>query len=248
MVGDVVKVRYHGNSLTEGEYLTTTGVNIIDLLLQEEDIPAALQHASNQRKFAISAYDATSNFEEPCANEGDPKYHPSTMKLGDSALQGIRRHEGSRAWVYDDKNGKYMSSWAEAQGYPTIGVGHLIKEAEQSFFSKYLKAGSNAGMTENEIMELFKVDAEAHVAPIRNLVTVPITQNQFDALARLVFNIGGSQFASSKVLRELNAGNCEAAAKGFMSWTRSKGKVMQGLVNRRKAEARKFTASAGTVA
>ena len=240
MLGDVVKVRYHGNSLTEGEYLTSTGVNILDLLLQEEDLEAALMHASNQRKFAISAFDATSSFDEPC-NESAPRSHPSTMKLSDEGLQEIRRSEGSKAWVYDDKNGQYIGSWIESEGYPTIGVGHLIKNDEKGFFASYLKTGNNAGMTEGEIMELFKVDAEKHVAPIRNLVTVPITQNQFDALASLVFNIGATQFSTSKVLRELNAGNCEAAVKGFMSWTRSGGAVMQGLVTRRKAEMRKFT-------
>ena len=75
---------------------------------------------------------------------------------------------------------------------------------------------------------------------VNHVVNVPLTQNQFDALVSLVYNIGPHAFKTSTLLKKLNIGDYHAAAKQFSVWNKSKGKVLQGLVNRRAAEKKLF--------
>jgi lysozyme len=49
---------------------------------------------------------------------------------------------------------------------------------------------------------------------------VPLTQNQFDALVSLVFNIGGGAFRKSTLLKKLNAGDIQGAADQFLVWNK----------------------------
>lgn len=70
-----------------------------------------------------------------------------------------------------------------------------------------------------------------------------LNQNQFDALVSLVYNIGGEEFnhggpggGPSHILLHLRAGDYPAAANEFLKWDHSKGRVVPGLLNRRKAE------------
>ena len=71
---------------------------------------------------------------------------------------------------------------------------------------------------------------------VNDAVTVPINQNQFDALVSLIYNIGEAAFKSSTLLKKLNAADYNGAADQFLVWNKSKGKVLNGLVNRRAAE------------
>ena len=84
-------------------------------------------------------------------------------------------------------------------------------------------------------------DVEDAADTVRRLVSVPLNQNQFDALVDLVFNIGEKQFASSTLLRKINAGDYAGAQEQFGRWNLSAGKVMGGLTNRRAAEADLFS-------
>ena len=67
-------------------------------------------------------------------------------------------------------------------------------------------------------------------------------QNQFDALVCLSFNIGPGGMASSTLVRTINQGNAtpEQIRAAFAMWNKAGGKVDQGLVNRRKSEARVY--------
>lgn len=62
------------------------------------------------------------------------------------------------------------------------------------------------------------------------------TQGQFDAMVSLAYNIGLENFARSTVLRKHRVHDYAAAADGFLLWNKQKGKVLNGLVRRRKAE------------
>lgn len=74
-------------------------------------------------------------------------------------------------------------------------------------------------------------------APINRLVKVGLSQNQFDALAALVYNIGETNFASSTLMKYLNAGRFDLAQREFLKWNRAGGQVARGLTRRRLAEA-----------
>lgn len=79
----------------------------------------------------------------------------------------------------------------------------------------------------------------------RLLGSAPTSQDQFDALVCLAYNIGLDEDADtiaeglgdSSLLRKHKAGDFEGAAKAFASWRFNDGREMKGLVRRRKAEA-----------
>jgi GH24 family phage-related lysozyme (muramidase) len=68
----------------------------------------------------------------------------------------------------------------------------------------------------------------------------PVTQNQFDALVSLAYNIGRAAFRKSTLVRKHRAGDYAGAAREFLRWNRAGGKVMRGLTRRREAEARMY--------
>lgn len=63
------------------------------------------------------------------------------------------------------------------------------------------------------------------------------TQNQFDAMVSLAYNIGVHNFAASTVLREHLRGNYAKAQAAFAMWNKQHGEVLDGLTRRRAAEA-----------
>jgi lysozyme len=71
---------------------------------------------------------------------------------------------------------------------------------------------------------------------VNRVVTVPLTQNQFDALVDFVFNLGSGNFQSSTLLRKLNSGDYAGASQEFPKWDHSGGVVVAGLTRRRLAE------------
>lgn len=75
---------------------------------------------------------------------------------------------------------------------------------------------------------------------VREAVTVPLTQNQYDALVSFAYNIGIDGFRESTALRRLNGGDLAGATEAMAWWNKSDGVVVQGLVNRRADEIRQF--------
>jgi lysozyme len=135
-------------------------------------------------------------------------------------IEIIKRHEGLRLQAYLPTPNDV---W-------TIGYGH----------TKTAKQGMR--ITEAEAENLLRSDIKWVEGVINRLVKVTINQNQFDAIASLVFNIGGAAFSKSSVLRRLNSGEYEEAANAFLMWTKQRDKktgkmnVLPGLVKRRQEE------------
>lgn len=75
---------------------------------------------------------------------------------------------------------------------------------------------------------------------VNSAVKVSINQNQFDALVSLAYNIGEKAFSDSTLVKKLNASDYQGAANQFSAWNKSKGKVLNGLTNRRAAERKLF--------
>lgn len=67
-----------------------------------------------------------------------------------------------------------------------------------------------------------------------------ITQNMYDAIISLTYNIGVNGFKKSSVLRHLKNGDKLSAGNAFLLWNKAGGKVLKGLVNRRKKERELF--------
>ena len=71
---------------------------------------------------------------------------------------------------------------------------------------------------------------------VTQAVKVPLNQNQFDALVSFAYNVGVGALKQSTALRKLNAGDYTGAADALTMWTKCNGKVLAGLVRRRKEE------------
>jgi lysozyme len=110
----------------------------------------------------------------------------------------------------------------------TIGYGH----------TKGVKEGMV--ITKDQAEKFLREDIAWVEDVIDSTVTVPLTQNQRDALGSLIFNIGGTQFRSSTVLRKLNDKDYNGAADAFLMWCKQRGVVLKGLVRRREQERKLF--------
>lgn len=75
---------------------------------------------------------------------------------------------------------------------------------------------------------------------IDELVDIPISQTQYDALTSFVYNVGREAFRNSTLLKLLNSGQIEAASAQFSRWNKGGGKVLAGLTRRREAEMELF--------
>ena len=123
-------------------------------------------------------------------------------------------------------------------GKPTIGYGHVIQAGEQRYYT--------AKLTEAEASALLRADVDKkYGAHVENRVHRDVTQNQFDAMVSLCYNIGTGGFDKSSVLALTNAGTSSPTVirTAFGLWNKitypkTKARVFSaGLTARRAREA-----------
>lgn len=90
--------------------------------------------------------------------------------------------------------------------------------------------------TDEQIDERFSADLRRFEVGVNKLLMVPVTQNQFDAVCSLAYNIGLGAMQSSTLLRLLNKGCYREASLQFERWSHAGGQQMPGLLRRRRAE------------
>ena len=112
-------------------------------------------------------------------------------------------------------------------GYPTIGYGHVVKKGED--FSD--------GITQGEAEELLRLDAQIAERAVLRLITVPLTDGQFDALVSFTYNLGSGALQRSTLRRVINRQNHHNVPDQLMRWVWAGGRKLRGLVRRREAEA-----------
>ena len=139
---------------------------------------------------------------------------------GDKGVQLICQFEGLKLERYRD-----------AVGLRTIGYGHLILKEEME---KLIK------ITTGEAKNILRKDLKRTETGVKKLLTLSVTQNQFDALVSFAFNLGLGNLKKSTLLKKVNAGDKEAAALQFKCWNKAGGRVLAGLTRRRDAEMRLF--------
>lgn len=139
------------------------------------------------------------------------------MYYSQNGYEFTEKHEGLRLQAYRDTGGVW-----------TIGYGHVngVKEGDV--------------ITAQQADQFLHVDVADAVMSVNNNVKIPLTQNQFDALVDFVFNVGTKQFEGSTLLKLLNSGDYAGAAVQFKRWNLDNGKVVAGLIARRKDEADLF--------
>ncbi|AZC38236.1 lysozyme [Pseudomonas chlororaphis] len=152
-----------------------------------------------------------------------------TYTLSKRGLSAIKSSEGCKLNAYQDGAGIWTI------GYGTTGKvnGQSVSRGmaiDKEYAERLLK---NALLTfEKDVNRLVKF--------------IGLTQNQYDALVSLIYNIGTSNFSQSTLLRELNKGNVMQAAEQFLVWckltdAKTRQKVTSaGLLNRRRLERELF--------
>ncbi|MBV4465880.1 lysozyme [Pseudomonas sp. SWRI79] len=152
-----------------------------------------------------------------------------TYTLSKRGLSAIKTSEGCKLSAYQDGAGIWTIGYGttgKVDGQP-IGRGLVIDEncAERLLRTSLLTF-------EKDVNRLIKLDG--------------LTQNQYDALVSLIYNIGTTNFSQSTLLRELNMGNVMRAAEQFLVWckltdAKTKQKITSaGLLNRRRLERELF--------
>lgn len=79
-------------------------------------------------------------------------------------------------------------------------------------------------------------DVEAFEGAIKQCVTVPLHQYEYDAYVSLAYNIGTGAFCSSTLVRKLNASDYAGACAEISRWDKFNGQPLPGLTRRRAAE------------
>lgn len=140
------------------------------------------------------------------------------MKYSKIGLQQLTEaFEGCRLVAYQDSVGRW-----------TIGYGHT------------------AGVKEGDICS--QMEAEAWLMndtqwaedAVNRLVTVELTQGEFDAMVDFTFNLGSGSLQHSTLLELVNKHDFVNGVKEFVKWDKAGGVVVIGLLRRRIAEQQRF--------
>ena len=141
------------------------------------------------------------------------------MKISNKGIALIKEFEGCR-----------LQSYRCSAGVWTIGYGHTGKD---------IKEGMT--ITQQEADDWLIVDCNRVLQMLRDTLRVPIRQNQLDALVSLGFNIGTEALRKSTLMSLVNRNPDDMnIPEQFDRWVYAGGKVMNGLVRRRKAEGRLY--------
>ena len=132
----------------------------------------------------------------------------------------IQQFEGLRLKAYKDSAG----IWTIGYGNTTYLDGSKVKKGDE--------------ITREQAELMFKQTANKFALDVAKLIDVCLTQNQFNALVSLAYNIGIGAFKGSTLLKKVNANpNDESISAEFKRWNRAGGKVLYGLTRRRNEEA-----------
>lgn len=145
------------------------------------------------------------------------------MKISSKGLELIKEFEGfsSAAYLCPAK-------------IPTIGYGNTFWED-----GRKVKLGEQISKT--NALELLELIANKDFADkIFPLIKVKVSQNKFDAMVSLAYNIGVGNFSKSTLLKKVNSGDFDGASNEFLKWNKSGGKELLGLTKRRQREYEMF--------
>ena len=139
------------------------------------------------------------------------------MKISQEGLSLIKKFEGCE-----------LEAYKCAAGVWTIGYGS----------TKGVKEGDT--ITQDGADKLLAEEMQEYEGYINDMVSVPLKQNEFDALVSWVFNLGPSNLKASTMLKVLNEGKYHEVPKQILRWNKVNGVPNEGLIKRRKSESLLF--------
>jgi len=146
------------------------------------------------------------------------------MKLNQQGYDLITQFEGLS-----------LTPYLDSVKIPTIGYGN-------TYYPNGVKVTmKDPKITKAYALEMFKITADKFAIRVNNRVKKPVTQNQFNALVSIAYNIGIGAFENSTLLRKVNINPNDLTIRTeFGKWNKAGGKVITGLTNRRTKEANTY--------
>ena len=95
---------------------------------------------------------------------------------------------------------------------------------------------SHPDIDEVEGLALLLQEVQNSENAIRRIVKAPLNENQFSSLCSFVYNVGSGNFYRSTMRQRLSRLDYEGASDEFPKWRKSAGRVLPGLVRRRRVE------------
>jgi len=115
-------------------------------------------------------------------------------------------------------------------GIPTIGYG-------STFYSDTHKVSlSDPPMSEPVAMLLLEKEVDHCYRSVRRLCPKLTHEGTVNALVDFVYNLGAGRLQISTLRKRINAEDWAGAKEEILKWNKGGGKVLKGLVLRRKAE------------
>ena len=158
------------------------------------------------------------------------------MNISENGINILKQLEGAvikngRHIIYDDQTGLPVNINKPLPRGATIGYGHLIKSGEDF----------RNGISETTATALLRTDITSAEHAVKNNISVPLKQNQYDALVFLAYNIGAKNFANSTVVKYINNPKFHSSVypnleSAWKAWNHSQGEISNGLINRRQNE------------
>jgi lysozyme len=147
------------------------------------------------------------------------------------AVMGVNNltYSGNGLALTEQFEGCRLTAYQDQVGVWTIGYGHTGADVTPELT-----------ITQDHAQALLAHDVGSAAGCVNNVVTIDLTQAEFDALVDFVFNLGAGAFTRSTLLRDLNAGDFTHAASQFDVWDHAGGAVVAGLLRRRQAETAMF--------
>lgn len=154
------------------------------------------------------------------------------IKLNEEGYQMIMNFEGLS-----------LKPYLCSAGVPTIGYGNTYYPNGKKVTLK------DKPITKEYAIEIFKFIADLFAKDVNSLLKTTVTQNQFNALVSFAYNLGSDIDADdipeglgdSTLLKKVNKNpNDLTILNEFLKWVRSNGKISNGLVKRRKLEAKLY--------
>ena len=139
------------------------------------------------------------------------------MTYSGAGMALTEQSEGCRLVAYQDQGGRWTNGYGNTHGVVPGGT-----------------------ITQEQAVDDLHRNIQTSVNDVNQLVTVQLTQGEFDALVDFDFNIGRGNFASSTMLHLLNLGEFNSAAREFAKWDHCGGVVVAGLLKRRELEQQLF--------
>lgn len=140
-------------------------------------------------------------------------------KIGINGLKLIKKFEGCKLKAYKCPANVWTIGW----GSTYYKDGKKVKEGDV--------------ITQGEADALLLTTLENYEKAVDSFTRDDINQNQFDALVSFAYNCGTHALKNSTLLKKVNANpNDPNIVNEYHKWTRGGGKVLTGLVRRRKEE------------